>query len=737
MAQATLSTPAFGQADLSNCEREQIHLAGSIQPHGALIVVREPDLVVLQTSANAASFLGLAVDPLGHKLRDVAPEMVSCIRHWLGDRLDLLPVAMRCTIGSPGAEFELLLHRPPAGGLVIELERASTAVNPAADVEGALQMIVAASSIRTLCDETARIFRKLTGYDRVMVYRFDAEGHGEVFSEERKSALEAFLGNRYPASDIPQMARRLYERNRVRVLADVSYEPVPLVPRLSPLTGEDLDMSMCFIRSMSPIHIQYLKNMGVCATLVVSLMVGGRLWGLVSCHHYEPRFMPFEMRAICELLAEVVGTRIAALESFAQSQAELSVRRLEQRMIEGISREGDWRSALFEPAQSILKPVGATGAALLLEDQVLTAGEVPGTQQLREIGRWLDGKGLHAAGKRDLFATASLGLDEPAFADLVGVASGLLAAPVSNIPGDYLVWFRPEQVRTVTWGGNPFKPVVVGNNPTDLSPRRSFAQWHQVVEGTSEPWTQSSLTTARLIGHTVADVVIQFRSVRMLIAQSQLDLVRRQVERSDQAVIVAGSDGRIFMTSQAFEALLPPHHPPFDSLHDLPRLFEGSVDVRRRVRELVTRNQTWRGEADLIGAQGSPRPVLVRADPVFSAPEKVLGFVVVVADMAERKAADTARRRFQEKIVERRRFGSSRLESKADLLYQNLLSSIVENAQLAALEITDSVEVGHMPGLLDSIQTSVDRSAELLRHLVQHADRLSSREPANERSRPH
>lgn len=721
MSQSALETPAFGQADLSNCEREQIHLAGSVQPHGALLAVREPDLVVVQASVNAARFLGLAGEPLGQSVSAISPDLAQRIAPLLGEPLDVVPVPVHCHAGSEGTAFDGLVHRPPGGGLVIELEHAGPALDLAGHVETALPTIMGAGSIRTLCDETARIFRALTGYDRVMVYRFDDDGHGEVFSEERRATLEAFLGNRYPASDIPQIARRLYERNRVRVLVDVGYEPVPVLPRLSPLTGKDLDMSLCFTRSMSPIHIQYLKNMGVSATLVVSLMVGGRLWGMVSCHHYEPRFVQFAMRAVCELLAEVVGTRIAALESFAQSQAELSVRRLEQRMIETISRDGDWRSALFDPSQSILKPVGATGAALLLDGQVMTVGEVPGTQQLREIGHWLDSKGLQAAGSPGLLSTCSLALDEPAFAGLVAVASGLVATPISSMPGDYLVWFRPEQVRTVTWGGNPFKPVLVGNDPSDLSPRRSFAQWHQVVEGTSEPWTTAALTTARLIGDTVTDVVVQFRSVGMLIAQHQLDLVRRQVESSAQAVIVASADGRILMANRAFEALLPPGHPPLGNLEDLPQLFESPQKVRRRLRELVSRRHTWRGEAALTDARGGTCPVLIRADPVFSEPNRVLGFVVVLTDMVERKAADAARRRFQEKVVARSRMAPARLESKVDLVHKNLLSSILENAQLAALEITDGVDIGRMPGLLDSVQSSVDRSSELLRHLIRHA----------------
>jgi light-regulated signal transduction histidine kinase (bacteriophytochrome) len=716
----TSPTPAFGQADLSNCEREQIHLAASIQPHGALLVLREPDLAVLQASANAVELLGFAEDPVGRKLEDVAPDLVRSVLPFLNEPLDALPVPIHCHVGNAG--FDGLVHRPPAGGLVVELERGAPRVDLAADVERVLPSIVDASSLKALCDETARAFRALTGYDRVMVYRFDDDGHGEVFAEEKQPTLEAFLGNHYPASDIPQIARRLYERNRVRVLVDVEYAAVPLMPRFSPLTGEDLDMSLCFTRSMSPIHIQYLKNMGVCATLVVSLLVGGRLWGLVSCHHYKPRAIPVEMRSACELLAEVVGTRIAALESFAQSQAELAVRRLEQRMVDAISRDGDWRAALFDAAQSILKPVGATGAALLLDDQVLTAGEVPGTPHLREIGRWLDAKHLQTASTR-LFATRSLSVDEPAFADLVGIASGLLATPVSQMPGEYLVWFRPEQVQTVTWGGNPFKPFVVGNSPSDLSPRRSFAQWHQIVEGTSEPWTVAAQTTGRLIGDTVTDVVIQFRAVGVLIAQNQLDLVRRQVERSEQAVLVAGPDGNVLLGSEALLELLPPPHPPLENLSDLPQLFANPNKVARRLRDLMGRRQTWRGEAELVGPQGENRPVLVRGDPVLSTPDRVLGFVVVVIDMVERKAADTARRRFQETLVARRPTVSERLESEDDLRYQHLLSPIVDNAQLAALEITDGVEVGRMPDMLDSVNRSVERSAALLRHLVRHSSR--------------
>jgi PAS domain S-box-containing protein len=716
MAAPLALRPAFGKADLSNCEREQIQLAGSIQSHGAMLVVSEPDHIVVQASANAAAFLNLPQGVLGRPLSELDASLAELKSRSIGARLHEIPLPLRCRIGEPPLALDGLLHRPPAGGLVLELERAVRPVDLSTFVAEALQEVIACPSLRTLCEATATLLKTLTGHDRVMVYRFDEEGHGEIFSEQRRPDLEPFLGNRYPASDIPQIARRLYERNRVRVLADVEAPCIPLLPRLSPVTGQDLDMSLCFLRSMSPIHIQYLKNMGVNATLVVSLMVGGKLWGLVACHHYSPRTVSIEVRAACELLAEAIGTRIAALESFVRAQAESSVRRLEQRMVDAIARDGDWRTALFDSSQALLQPVGASGAALLFDGQVLTTGEVPGTQQLRDIGAWLDGQPHHP-----IFATHSLPEQAPQFAHLVVAASGLLAAPVSRTSGEYLLWFRQEQVKTVTWGGDPFKPFLVGNDPTQLSPRRSFAQWHQVVEGTSQPWTQSDLSAARLIGESVADVILQFRSVRMLIAQDQLQKVSRDVRLSDQPVMIADERGRILLANEAFETLLHAGHPHLEWLDDLSQFFAEPISVRERFRNIVANGRSWRGEMRLDSAGGGARPVLLRADPIRPEPDKLLGFVLLFTDLTERKTADAARRRFQEGLIERPPVGAAPLDSKASLVYRNLLATVVENAQLAALEVTEGVDTTRMPAMLESLRASVGRTAEVLQRLVRHA----------------
>jgi PAS domain-containing protein len=434
----------------------------------------------------------------------------------------------------------------------------------------------------------------------------------------------------------------------------------------------------------------------------------------------------YEIRAVCELLAEAVATRIAALESFVQAQAELSVRRLEQRMVEAISREGDWTSALFDDHRTLLQSVDAAGAALLCDGRILTTGDVPGTRDLREIGAWLD-----AQPQRAVMATASLRRDEPRLAYLTPVASGILAAPVSSCTGEYLIWCRPERVRTVTWGGNPFKPAFSGEDPSQLSPRRSFAQWHQVVEGTSDPWTSANLATARLIGESVADVIQQFRSVRVLIAQAQLAQVRSQVSVSEQPILIADAEGVFLLTTESFERLLHPDQACPRCLDDLLALFSEPTqsEARRRLHELVTHRRAWRGEVELNTRGVGLRTFLVRADPVFSSPERVLGFVLLLTDLSERKRAEDARHRVQEGLLEQQKLMRQQLQWSANPLYRELLSAIVGNAQLAALEVTNGVDLGRVPALVDAVQSSVQRTTQLLEHLAWYSAHNTKSDP--------
>ena len=712
--------PAFGKADLSNCETEQIHLAGAIQPHGALLVAAADTLEIVQASTNAAEFLDLPRAPLGATVAELPGNLGAQLLSFNERDLARIPAAIHGQVGRSGATFDCLLHHVHPGVLVLEFERAAASVDVAATLRAALERIAAVPSLQVLGDVTAQIFKTLTGYDRVMVYRFDENGHGEVYAESREPQLEPFLGNRYPASDIPHIARRLYEKNRIRLLSDVNSTQIPLHPQLCPLNGQDLDMSLCALRSMSPIHVQYLKNMGVSGTLVASLMVGGRLWGLISCHHYAPRLVSYEMRTQCELLAEAVGTRIAALESFVQARAELAVRRIEQHMRAAINRHGDWRSALFGSADTLLQPLSASGAALMFEDQVITVGDVPATDRLRDIAHWLDRQP-----RKELFATASLREHGSEFIALCPGLCGLIAAPISRTPGEYLMWIRPERLRTVTWGGNPNEPVIVGDDPTTLSPRRSFAKWYQLVQGTSDSWSEADVTAASLIVGSVADVINQFRSVRALIARSQFEELQGLVRGAEQGIMICDASGQILLINDALRELLPNSGQTLHYAHQLGTHFADAAAARTGIAELIDRQLPWHAETELETGNGRRCAILVRADPVISPRNQILGFVILLTDISAQQAAEQARRRFQERIIDRDALSRLRLDKEADAQFRTVMAAILENAELAALEITDGLNPTRMPEMLDGVQSSVARSAELLEVLLRHATRAS------------
>jgi light-regulated signal transduction histidine kinase (bacteriophytochrome) len=303
------------------------------------------------------------------------------------------------------------------------------------------------------------------------------------------------------------------------------------------------------------------------------------------------------MRAVCEVLAEAIGVRIAALESVQKNQIELSIRRLEQRVIEIISQEGDWRSALFDSSNLLLTPLSSTGAAMMFEGQIMTTGDVPGTHDIRRIVTWLDRQA-----RAPVIATKSLGQDNPEFDQLNGVAAGLIATPLSRSAGDYLIWFRPERVQTITWGGNPFKPVVVGNDPSDLSPRRSFSQWHQQVEGMSDSWSEADQAAARLIGDAIADFALQFRSVRMLIARTQLEQVSQEVRLAEQPLMITDKAGRAILTNGALDQLVGPET-ALTSIDQLSSGFEPKDELEACV-ERLRQGRTSPRAADSTQFQG-------------------------------------------------------------------------------------------------------------------------------------
>ncbi|MDZ7651646.1 MAG: GAF domain-containing protein [Burkholderiaceae bacterium] len=725
-----LTSPAFGQADLSNCERELIHLAGSVQPHGVLLVI-DVERRVLQATANAAALLGHSADSLlGRPLADLGGDLDARVAQSV---LDLEPertAPLTCSVDCAGtrAAIEGGISCLPGLGWMVEIEPLAGAAETVSldgdllirQLGSAIQQLSTASSLGVLADGTVKAVRELTGYDRVMVYRFDPDGHGKVIAEARHPRLEPLLGHHYPATDIPQRARELYLRNRVRVLVDVDYTPSPLVPRRPPGHEAELDMSLSYLRSMSPLHLQYLKNMGVTATLVVSLVREGRLWGLIACHHDAPRNLRYAVRTAAELIAEVVVTRIAAIENYAQAQVAIRVRQLEQRLIDATSVEGDWRHALLRQPQTLLQPLEATGAALFYEDEIQTTGEVPSTPELRNLRQWVDRQTTDG-----LYASHAVARDHPEFGSLTATASGVLAVRLSAARPDYLMWFRKEQLLTVTWAGDPHKPME-GNDPLELSPRRSFAAWSEIVRGTAAPWAPADLALARAIGAALVDIILQVYAVRLLVAEHQLTQVRRTVVGSSEPVVIADANGRLMLANAAFLALAQRPSlaapPPLASLEDLATLFVDSDKARRHLNDARQLHKAWRGELALTRRTGEAMPVGVRLETVSGPGGRLLGFVVILLDFSARHRASAARRQLEESLQRATR-GTTEASADAVTDVDQIISSIVTNASIAAMDIADGANGASLAPQLEELDASAQRAALLYQRILQAARR--------------
>ena len=707
-------SPAFGEADLSNCERELIHLAGSVQPHGVLLAL-DASRTVLQATLNAESLLGVpAAALLGGPLRRLDAALDDAVaRVWAADGGEPAPLQCALPVRGRRLRFEGSTHRNADGVGIVELEPVDgAAVEPVTlpadellrQVTAAVERLSAAATLPALADAVVRCVRELTGYDRVMVYRFDPDGHGKVIAESRHPRLEPLLGHHYPASDIPQRARQLYLRNRVRVLVDVHYTPSPLQPRLLPTTGAELDMSLAYLRSMSPLHLQYLKNMGVTATLVASLVREGRLWGLIACHHYAPRNLRLALRAACGMLAEVASTRIAGIEHYAHAQVAMLVRRLEQRLIEATSAEGDWRLALLRSPRHLLQPLEASGAVLAYDGEILTAGEVPSTPELRALLDWVAAQPFDGG----VFACSSVARANAALQALTPTASGVLAARLSQGRPDFLLWLRKEQLQSVTWAGDPTKPALVSDDPLTLSPRRSFAAWSEIVRGTALPWSGAELALARAIGASLVDIILQVQTVRLLIGSHQLARVRQAIDASSEPVLIADAADRLLFCNAAFALLAGRECGPQGSLESAAALFTEPQALRAALAAVRERRQPWSGELALVRPQGDALPVAVRIDCVHDADGTLLGSMLIVVDLTERKRALAARRQ---------------LESSLQLVPlapgaaagDEVLRALVANASMAAMDVADGG--ADVAPLLQEIEAATKRAAGLYEEL--------------------
>lgn len=459
--------------DLTNCDREPIHIPGAIQPMaGLLLVLTEPDLHIAQVSQNSREIVGLAPEELlDRPLENFIDSQQIAAIHGCVDRNfeNINPLPLTFATGDASRQsFNGIVHRAPSGEIVLELEPFDA--NAKQDffqfyrqIKDTLTKIQTTDTLDQLCNLIVREIKQITGFDRVMVYRFDDQGNGSVIAEAKKANLDPFLGLHYPATDIPKQARQLYLLNWLRLIPDVGYQPSQLLtadksddPEDSGQTRSLLDMSYCVWRSVDPIHIEYLHNMGVSATMVISLMQHQKLWGLVACHHKSPKFVPYEIRTICELLGQLMSTEIATKEAKENLDYKLQLKDIQGQLADRLTGAMDLAAELTAEPELLLKLTGANGAAVCEGNDITLVGQTPDKAQVKSLLSW-----LHDHLERDLLVTDTLSklyTDSVAYKKL---ASGLLAVAISKIQESYVLWFRPELVHTVTWAGNPDVPKQV------------------------------------------------------------------------------------------------------------------------------------------------------------------------------------------------------------------------------------------------------------------------------------
>jgi two-component system, chemotaxis family, sensor kinase Cph1 len=517
-------TPS-SKVDLSNCDDEPIHIPGSIQPHGVLLVVGEADGRIVQVSANVEAMLGFSMDAvLDQPLeRLVGQEQANALRTHLppGQSSSVEPVR----VAVQGRPYDALPSRSD-GMLLIDLEPGSADTEAFAwtyhSVRQVVSRLAAATSVPELCRAAAREVRAVTGFDRVMVYRFDADWNGEVVAEDKRDDLNPFLGLHYPASDIPAQARALYARNWIRTITDVDYEPAPLVPQHNSLTNGPLDLSPSGLRSVSPIHIEYLHNMGVAASMSVSLLPHDKLWGLIACHHYSgPYAPPFHVRSAAEFIGQNVSLLLSARSDADARQRALLTAAVAADLVADIGHNEQGMVGVLSDTR-LLDLVGATGAAVRLNGETHVFGLTPEPDVVDELATWI----WEQSPADRLFRSEALGALNAKFESLKDVASGVLAVSVSGSARQWILWFRPEVVRTVNWGGDPQNKVLSLNEDESvrLSPRKSFELWKQTVRLRCEPWEDHELEAADTLRSHLAGVLLR---------QAQQDAkVARTLQRS-------------------------------------------------------------------------------------------------------------------------------------------------------------------------------------------------------------
>ncbi|MGA9383246.1 MAG: ATP-binding protein [Phormidium sp.] len=498
--------------DLTSCDREPIHIPGSIQPHGFLLILQEPELKIIQVSENTTEFIGKQPEKLLNTYLEnlLKPKQIEAVKKCLeSDFENVNPLKLTFKTKSKLVIFDGIIHRFH-GVLFLELEPTKTKTPPDFFgfyylVRGTISKLQNASNLSEMCNVIVRELQKITGFDRVMVYQFNQTGSGTVIAEAKREDITPYLGLRYPASDIPKQAKQLYTCNWLRLIPNANYQPVSLIPSLNPLTNSPTDLSLSVLRSVSPIHIQYLNNMGVAASMSISLIKNKKLWGLIACHHQSIKHISYEMRTACEFLGQVVSGELIAKEDNEDLDYKIQLKEILARFIGSIPQNNDLIDGLTQSEADLLALTGAQGVAVCQDKQWILIGQTLEITDLENLLEWIETKI-----EGNLFYSDALPQEYPEAERYKQIVSGVIALAISKVHRNYILWFRPEVIQTVNWGGNPNKPVeVTEDDILQLSPRKSFGLWQETVKGKSLAWKPCEIEAVLELRSAIVGIVLR------------------------------------------------------------------------------------------------------------------------------------------------------------------------------------------------------------------------------------
>ncbi|WP_060511645.1 HWE histidine kinase domain-containing protein [Pseudomonas sp. NBRC 111124] len=581
------------EINLTNCDREPIQVPGSIQPHGCLLACDASATVVLRHSVNLPEMLGVTGQINGQKLHAMlGDEVAHTLRNALARTREGSRPSQTFSVQLPsGQAFDISAH-VFKGSAIIEFEPAGASI--AEPIELTRTLIAQLRDVdqpHKLFRDAARFVRAVLGYDRVMIYQLGSDGAGKVVAEAKRGDLESFLGQYFPASDIPQQARALYLRNPIRIIADATFKTVAIDPVLDP-SGEPLDLSYAHLRSVSPIHCEYLTNMGVGASMSISVIVDGALWGLIACHHYAPRTLAMGQRVAAQMFGEFFSLHIETLRTRQNLEAAVNVHKALDSLLRDASHATDIEAFFHSRLGEFQSLIPCDGIGMSIQGRWTSTGLTPPKMAIPDLLGLAQGV---TEGKT--WASNRLSMAHPVAKDYSTDVSGVLIIPMSQQPRDYLMLFRKEVVETLDWAGDPNKTYDSGALGDRLTPRKSFAIWKETVRQQSLPWNEQD----RQFGEAIRTAIVE-----VALHNSELLANERSKAEVRQRILNEELNHRVKNILSPIGALVA--HPTSESqtLKDYVTTLKGRIHALSLAHDQVVRGDGGGRLATLLEAELSP-----------------------------------------------------------------------------------------------------------------------------------